>query len=158
LDPIGPQSTLEGVLLAFVVTSSDAESVPILTTTVLPTGASFTDNLNGTGSFDWTPTTGQTGNYSVTFYATDDSLVVDSETLLIVVGCCDLAGDFDGNGSVDIADLTASVAFMFTGGPAATCANDADVDASCAIDIADITYRVKFMFKGGPNLICGCVI
>ena len=43
------------------------------------------DNANGTGSFSWTPTFVQSGVFSVTFYATDDSLAVDSEVVLITV-------------------------------------------------------------------------
>jgi len=85
LSTIGPQSTDEGVTLAFGVTASDAESVPDLTTSTLPSGAIFTDNGDGTGDFDWTPTYLQSGSYSVTFYATDDSLEVDSESVAITV-------------------------------------------------------------------------
>ena len=43
------------------------------------------DNGDGTGSFDWTPTFVQSGTYPVTFYATDDSLAVDSEQVTITV-------------------------------------------------------------------------
>lgn len=77
--------------------------------------------------------------------------------VVIPITCCDLAGDFDGSGSVDIADLTATVNFMFNGGIAPDCENDADVNISCAVDIADMTARVNYMFKGGPGLVCGCV-
>ncbi|MCH7946408.1 MAG: hypothetical protein IIC66_01275, partial [candidate division Zixibacteria bacterium] len=82
---IGSQSTTENVLLSFGVSATDIESTPTLTTSVLPTGAIFTDNGNGTGSFDWTPDFLQSGSYNVTFYATDDSLSVDSEIVIITV-------------------------------------------------------------------------
>ncbi len=85
LDPIGPQATTEEVQLLFGVSASDIESIPNLTTSTLPTGATFTDNGDGTGSFDWTPTFTQAGSYDVTFYATDDSLAVDSEVVTITV-------------------------------------------------------------------------
>lgn len=71
--------------------------------------------------------------------------------------CCDLAGDFDSSGEVDIADLTATVNWMFKSGLIAGCLNDADVNGSCTADISDLTTRVDFMFNGGPVLICGCV-
>ena len=70
--------------------------------------------------------------------------------------CCDLAGDFDNNGNVDIADLTVMVDFMFAGGPAAPCLDEGDLDNNCTIDISDLTYRVDFMFAGGPAPDCGC--
>ncbi len=85
LNPIGPQSTTEGVNLNFAVSATDAESTPSLSTSILPQGAGFTDNEDGTGSFNWTPVFPQAGNYNVTFYATDDASAIDSETVLITV-------------------------------------------------------------------------
>jgi len=79
LASIGAQSTNENVLLSFGVSASDIESTPALTTSALPSGANFTDNGNGTGSFTWTPTYLQSGIYPVTFTATDDSASVDTE-------------------------------------------------------------------------------
>jgi len=85
LTAIGAQSTTENINLNFSVSATDIESIPTLTTSALPTGAAFVDNANGTGAFSWTPTYLQTGIYMVTFYATDDSLAVDSETITITV-------------------------------------------------------------------------
>jgi hypothetical protein len=86
LAAIGPQTGTENVLLTFGVSASDPDTtIPALTTTALPTGAVFTDNGDGTGSFDWTPDFTQSGSYPVTFYATDDSAAVDSETVTITV-------------------------------------------------------------------------
>ncbi|MEW5797279.1 MAG: putative Ig domain-containing protein, partial [Candidatus Zixiibacteriota bacterium] len=83
LASIGTQSTTENINLNFTVSATDIESTPTLTTSALPTGATFADNGNGTGTFDWTPTFLQSGPYTVTFYATDDSLAVDSEIVTI---------------------------------------------------------------------------
>ncbi len=85
LNPIGAKTVDEGANLNFGVTATDAESIPTLTTSALPAGATFIDNLNGSGTFDWTPTFSQSGSYNVTFYATDDSLAVDSEIVTITV-------------------------------------------------------------------------
>jgi hypothetical protein len=83
---IGTQSTSENANLNFVISASDAEGVaPALTAVGLPVGALFADSGNGTGAFDWTPDFTQSGSYNVTFYATDDSLAVDSEAVLITV-------------------------------------------------------------------------
>ncbi len=72
LDPIGARSVLETKLLTFLVTSSDADGTnSALTTTALPTGATYVDNADGTGTFSWVPTFGQAGLYDITFYATD---------------------------------------------------------------------------------------
>jgi hypothetical protein len=73
LDPIGPRVTTENVNLNFVVTSSDPDgSTPTLFTSVLPGTATFVDNGNGTGTFDWTPAYTDSGLHQVTFYAADD--------------------------------------------------------------------------------------
>lgn len=85
LAPISDTSTTEWVNLTFGVSATDAESTPFLTTSSLPSGAGFTDNGDGTGDFDWTPSYPQAGEYSITFYATDDSSAVDSAVVQITV-------------------------------------------------------------------------
>lgn len=86
LATVGNKSTDENVLLTFNVSASDAESTPALSATGLPTGATFDDNGDGTGTFSWTPTYNQ-GNvtpYSVTFIASDGEFT-DEETIQITV-------------------------------------------------------------------------
>jgi len=85
LNTIGGKSTAEGALLSFTVTGTNADGTASqLTAAPLPTGAVFTDNLNGTGAFTWTPTLTQAGTYPVMFRALDGFLV-DSELVLINV-------------------------------------------------------------------------
>ncbi len=86
LASIGNKSTSESTLLSFAVgaTDADADSI-ILQTSTLPTGASFTDNGDGTGGFNWTPTYDQAGSYPVTFYARDTLGGIDSEVISITV-------------------------------------------------------------------------
>ncbi|MFH2037286.1 MAG: Ig-like domain-containing protein [Candidatus Zixiibacteriota bacterium] len=73
LDPIGPQTIAEGANLNFIITASDADgTIPTLSTsTPLPGTATFIDNGDGTGTFDWTPAFADAGLYQVTFYAAD---------------------------------------------------------------------------------------
>lgn len=72
-------------------------------------------------------------------------------------GCCELAGDINNTSQVDIADLVFLVDYMFTGGPAPPCQDQADVDDSGGIDISDLVYIVDYMFNQGPEPICGTV-
>ena len=85
LATIGAQSTIENVNLNFGVSAVDAESIPTLSTSALPAGAEFTDNGDGTGTFDWTPDYLQSGDYDITFTATDDTGAVDTEIVTITV-------------------------------------------------------------------------
>ncbi|MEW6050859.1 MAG: Ig-like domain-containing protein, partial [Candidatus Zixiibacteriota bacterium] len=86
LATIGPRSVNEGANLNFGVSATDADgTTPILTTTTpLPTNATFLDNGNGTGTFNFNPTFAQAGTYNVTFYASD-GIAIDSEQVVITV-------------------------------------------------------------------------
>ncbi|RLF79677.1 hypothetical protein DRN32_04605 [Thermococci archaeon] len=85
LASIGTQTTTEGINLNFGVSAVDPDStIPALSTSTLPIGALFTDNADGTGTFDWTPEFTQAGPYDVTFYA-DDGALIDSEIVTITV-------------------------------------------------------------------------
>jgi len=85
LAAIGPRSTNENVLLTFVISATDADgTVPALTTSSLPSGATFTNHGNGTGTFNWTPDFAQSGSYNVTFRASD-GFQVDTEVVPITV-------------------------------------------------------------------------
>jgi hypothetical protein len=58
--------------LTINVSSTDAAALPVtLSATGVPSGASFTDLHNGSGVFSWTPSSTQTGVYSVVFQGTD---------------------------------------------------------------------------------------
>ncbi len=85
LAAIGAQSVLEGVLLTFAATATDPDStIPALTAANLPSGATFVDNLDGSATFNFTPSFAQSGVYNVTFIASDGFLA-DSEVVAITV-------------------------------------------------------------------------
>ena len=64
--------------------------------------------------------------------------------------CCVTRGDFNGDGPIDIADLTAIVAYFFGGGPGPACAKEGDINGDGSTDVADLTYLVAYLFGGGP--------
>ncbi|MGH8015647.1 MAG: putative Ig domain-containing protein, partial [Candidatus Zixiibacteriota bacterium] len=85
LATIGPRNTTENVNLNFNVSATDADgTTPVLTTSTLPGGASFNNNGNGTGTFNWTPTFVQAGVYNIVFRASD-GVLVDTEIVVITV-------------------------------------------------------------------------
>ncbi len=110
--------------LNFIVEASDANgTIPALSTSSLPAGASFEDNGDGTGLFMWTPAAGQAGSYAIKFKASDGALT-DSQTATLTIcpvndidcdgmdddweeehfGTLDRdgTGDFDGDGISDL--------------------------------------------------------
>jgi hypothetical protein len=85
LTPIGSQLVTEGQNLNFGVTASDPDlDSLILTAENVPANATFTDNFNGTGTFDFNPDFTQSGVYNVTFIASDGGLA-DTEIVAITV-------------------------------------------------------------------------
>ncbi|NUM55446.1 MAG: PQQ-dependent sugar dehydrogenase [Candidatus Hydrogenedentes bacterium] len=111
LGAVGDQTVDEGSQLQFGVTAADPDlTVPVLTATNLPAGASFVDNGDGTGTFTWTPTYLQSGAYpNVNFKATDsaDSQWFDVEAITITVNDYNPAPVLDpiGNKTVDENEL-----------------------------------------------------
>ena len=67
--------------------------------------------------------------------------------------CCNTdgrRGDVNGSGSIDVADLTYLVDYLFGGGPPPPCLLEGDVNGSGGIDVSDLTYLVDYLFGGGP--------
>jgi len=64
--------------------------------------------------------------------------------------CTGKAGDANGTGAVNLADIIALVNHVFKGAlkPSPACRGDAN--ASGTINLPDIIYEVNFVFKGGP--------
>ena len=71
--------------------------------------------------------------------------------------CCNLAGDADNNGKVNIADVTYLIARIFAGGQAPGCCEEGDADGNGSVNIADVTYLIARIFAGGSAPVCGPV-
>ena len=70
--------------------------------------------------------------------------------------CCDLPGDADNSGDVNIGDVLFIVAFIFSGGPVPVCYDEADADGGGDVNIGDALVIIDFIFGGPlPDPICG---
>ncbi len=93
LGAIGNKSVNVASPLAFNVSATDIDGpAPLIldissASPALPTGAVFTDNGSGSGSFAWTPSASDVGDYAVTFRARENngSGQSDTETIDISV-------------------------------------------------------------------------
>jgi len=86
LAEIGPQTVIADMNLNFTVTATDPDGgFPDLSADPLPGTATFVDNGDGTGTFDWTPTAALIGDYDVTFVASDGDLSDDEIVTISVI-------------------------------------------------------------------------
>ena len=83
LNLIGDRTVNETSTLTFTVTATDLDGDRLdITLTSLPQGARFNST---TGVFQWTPSIGQAGNYTIIFMASDGKGGTDNETITITV-------------------------------------------------------------------------
>jgi hypothetical protein len=71
--------------------------------------------------------------------------------------CCEVPGDTNGNGSVNILDITFLISYLYKGGSASGCLNEMDVNGDCVINIMDIVCLLNYMYHGFCTPVCGCV-
>jgi parallel beta-helix repeat protein len=72
------------------------------------------------------------------------------------VGPCPLAGNSNGRGSIDLADVVYIVNYLFVGGPPPDLWESGDANCDGEIDLADAVYLVNYLFLYGPLPCCYC--
>ncbi len=65
-----------------------------------------------------------------------------------------LVGDANGDGSINVADVTFLVDYLFFEGPPPDPEALGDLDCNGAVNIADLTYLVDYLFHEGPPPDC----
>lgn len=105
LDSIADQSVTAEDDLVVNVSATDADDDPItLTAAPLPSGASFTDNGDGTGSLEWTPARADIGDANLTITATSFGNSTDTAFNITVLAPPNRAPEIDA-----LPDLTVNV-------------------------------------------------
>jgi glucose/arabinose dehydrogenase len=66
-----------------------------------------------------------------------------------VPSCCTLRGNVNNMGGVTVSDLTYLVQFLFNGGAAPSCLEQADANGVGGVTVADLSYLVAFLFNAG---------
>ena len=79
-----------------------------------------------------------------------DGVSCDPDPCEIVCDC--EPGNADGDGPINILDITYLINHLYQGGeapiPYAICSGDPN--CNCAVNILDVTYLINFLYKGGP--------
>jgi len=70
-------------------------------------------------------------------------------------GCCVNAGDANGNGAVNLLDITFLINFLYKSGAAPPCNDQADANGNNAVNLLDITFLINFLYKDGAAPVCG---
>jgi hypothetical protein len=68
--------------------------------------------------------------------------------------CCDMPGDANNDGAVNILDISYLIAYLYSGGPPPPCMYEGDPNGNCVINILDISYLIAYLYQGGPAPIC----
>jgi len=79
------------------------------------------------------------------------ALVADEVLNEFAQGQC---GDANGDGNINILDITFLINYLYKGGPAPDPVEIADVNGSGNINLLDITYLIGYLYKGGPGPNC----
>ena len=105
----------EGIAFTRVVSAVDPDgTVPSLTASDMPPGATFVDNGNGTGTFSWTPSFIQAGIYEISFIASDGSLADTKSVTLTIKEAGDQKPIISGGGPYSVNE-SQLLSFMVTG-------------------------------------------
>lgn len=70
--------------------------------------------------------------------------------------CCNLPGDANNDGEVNVGDVVYIINYVFKGGSPPSCMDEGDANADCGVNVGDGVYLIAYIFKGGPPPVCGC--
>ncbi len=69
--------------------------------------------------------------------------------------CCELAGDANSDGKVNIADVQFVISWLFSAGEDPECFAEGSANGDEKLNIADVSYIISWLFSGGPGPVCG---
>jgi hypothetical protein len=67
-----------------------------------------------------------------------------------------VAGDANGNGACETADVVYLINYLFKNGPPPDPMAAGDPNADCQVNCSDVLYLINFQFKNGPVPQYGC--
>ena len=157
-----------GSLISVIYTATDVDAGDLLQFSLVGPGTLLTSPgpSPNSATYEWSTNFGDIPGspHTVDIIVDDGRGGVDTAVVQVTVAdpgdplgcaCCDLPGDADNSGRVNIGDVTFLINFVFVGGMAPPCQDEADADGNNRVNIADVTYLISRIFSGGPAPICG---
>lgn len=68
--------------------------------------------------------------------------------------CEYVCGDADGNGAVNLLDITYLIDYLYRDGPPPEPFAAGDADGNGDVNLLDITYLIDYLYKDGPEPVC----
>ncbi len=145
---------------SFIQTPTPGKIIMVLQGDFVPTPSTLTNFAH----FTFTPIYPGALNTNSIAFTTD---VGDNEITFINIGgkwspksslfdpCCLIAGDANGDGALDISDVSFLIARIFNSGPAPTCCGAADINSDGSVNISDVSASIARIFAGGRPPACG---
>lgn len=106
-------------------------------------------------AFDRGLTVANSGWYQYHFRFSDgkDSVSTPIDSIYVSLS---VPGDADGNGMVNISDVTFLISYIFAGGPAPNPLQTGDENCDTIINVSDVVYLITYIFASGPAPVpCG---
>lgn len=104
------------------------------------------------GSSTWVNITTTLDTVSNTVCGVTTSLSEFALAVPIQSCCIGSTGNVDGDGGVDISDLTFLIDHLFINFPEIPCVEEGNVDGDGGIDISDLTFLIDHLFINFPDL------
>ena len=98
----------------------------------------------------WTPTPGDYLVKVKTLLPGDEDNNNNMNTKIVTATTQVLCGDMNNDETVNIADLTFLLSYLFSNGPSPNPLCIGDVNADSNVNIADLTYLVAYLYNEGP--------
>jgi hypothetical protein len=86
--------------------------------------------------------------------ATQDTAVVEVNDGALTIAEVFICGDANGDGTINILDVTHLVDYLYREGPPPLPSEAGDADGSVEINILDATYLINYLYKDGPPPAC----
>lgn len=84
----------------------------------------------------------------------EDTLLIIPVDMTVIVGPTYVCGDVNGDGVINIFDVTGIIGYLYKGDPPPDPLEAADVNNDSEVNIFDATYLISYLYTGGPLPNC----